>query len=67
MLHTSLLLSAHVGWRPARRAVDPDFDVYWLFQDAEEELEERAESVLHDDLVGYVHTPILALGAGWRF
>ncbi len=51
----------------ATTAVDPQFEVYWPFQTYEANLEKKAESVLHDDLVGFVHTPILAVGAGWRF
>lgn len=51
----------------AKTSVDPDFDVPWLLEDTEAHMERQAEQALHDKLVAYMHSPILAIGAGWRF
>ena len=50
----------------ATARVDRNFDAGWLFNDALDDLEDGLEDDLEDALEK-VHTPILALGIGWRF
>lgn len=49
-----------------RANVHREFDATWLFDDAVDKMEDDAEADIERDLAK-VHTPILALGVGWRF
>jgi hypothetical protein len=49
----------------AHARVQRQFDP-WLFEDALDDMEEDAEADIERDLAN-LHTPILALGVGWRF
>ena len=51
----------------ARAKLEPEFDVPGWAEPYLDELEDKAEDDLETVLERYVHTPILAVGAGWRF
>ena len=47
--------------------VEPTFEVPFLLSSVENALENDAELKLEETLIGHVHTPIVALGVGYRF
>jgi hypothetical protein len=51
----------------ATAKVEHQFETYWPFTDPIEQAEEDAEEKLVTILEKNVHTPILAVGVGWRF
>jgi hypothetical protein len=51
----------------AKAEVHRDFDGGWLFNDALDDLEDDMEDDLEETFTRSVHTPIIALGVGWRF
>jgi len=62
-------LRLDVGWSQTvavKADVQPDFDVPWVLQGYEDDMEAKTEADLKEDLAK-INTPILALGAGWRF
>lgn len=51
----------------AAAKVEHEFETSWPFTGPIQDLEDEAEEKLETILEKHVHTPILALGVGWRF
>lgn len=69
-LHNRLFLRWDLGASltlDARARVERQFDAGWLLGPSLDQLESDTEVKLEDLLERVVHTPILAVGLGWRF